>query len=161
MLRCSLRGIPHIYIFQDRISWVIWLYKDIGFQGMVHVSLSTPYMQHFKDFLRRKHCLAIDAWGQDDTNVKHIYQPIVDHIKDSVIDESHLHLFPPKWTFQERTTRLCRTMLVAELMVMEWAEAFRGLDEDRLEELARSFAFENCVERQGLNEVLREYAAHL
>jgi len=125
---------------------------------MVHVSRSTPYMQLFKDFLGRKQRLAVDAWGKDDKYVKHIYQPIVDHIKESVADESKLKLYPPIWSFEERATRISRTILVAEFMVNEWAEAFRGLDEVRLEELAKSFSFENCVEREGLNKALREYS---
>ncbi|KDR73666.1 hypothetical protein GALMADRAFT_626014 [Galerina marginata CBS 339.88] len=141
---------------KDSLSWSIWLYKDIGFQGMVHVSRSTPYMQLFKDFLKKKQRLAVDAWGKDDSYVKHIYQPIVDLIKESVADESKLKLYPPIWSVEERVTRISRTILVAEFMVNEWAEAFRGLDEPQLEELAKSFAFENCAEREGLNKALRE-----
>ncbi|KAF8163637.1 glycoside hydrolase superfamily [Crassisporium funariophilum] len=146
---------------QDRLSWSIWLYKDIGFQGMVHVSKSTPYMQLFKDFLRRKHLLAVDAWGKDDRNVKHIYQPIADLIRESVKNGNHLKLYPPLWTFEERVTRLSRTMLVAEFMVKEWAEMFRGFDEKRLEDLAQSFSFENCLKRDGLNKTLREHALNI
>jgi len=40
----------------------------------------------------------------------------------------------------------------------EFAELFRGLDENRLEELAKSFSFGECVQREGLNEVLKRYA---
>ncbi|KAF8197542.1 glycoside hydrolase family 5 protein [Pholiota molesta] len=144
---------------KDRLSWSIWLYKDIGFQGMVHVSRSTPYMQLFKDFLKRKHHLAVDAWGKDDKFVKHIYQPISDLIRNSVADESHLKLYPPLWSVEERVTRISRTILMAEFMVNEWADAFRGMDEAQLEELAKSFAFENCVEREGLNKALREHSS--
>ncbi|KAF8912128.1 hypothetical protein CPB84DRAFT_1761328 [Gymnopilus junonius] len=39
-------------------------------------------------------------------------------------------------------------------MVKEWANLFRGLNKGQLEELARSFAFENCVEREDLNKAL-------
>lgn len=143
---------------QDGLSWSIWLYKDIGFQGMVHVSRSTPYMQLFKDFLRRKQRLAVDAWGKDDKYVKHIYQPIVDLVKQSVSDESKLKLYPPIWSVDERVTRISRTILVAEFMVKEWADAFRGLGEAQLEELAASFSFENCVKREELNAVLRKHS---
>ncbi len=143
---------------QDRLSWSIWLYKDIGFQGMVYVSRETPYMKLFKDFLERKHNLAVDAWGKDDKYVKEIYQPIVDLVKSSVSDESKLKLYPPLWSVEERVTRISRTMLMAEFLVNEWAEYFRGMDEEQLEELAKSFSFEQCLERDGLNKVLREYA---
>ncbi|KAG6811579.1 hypothetical protein H0H92_006743 [Tricholoma furcatifolium] len=143
---------------EDKLSWSIWLYKDIGFQGMVYVSRNTPYMQHFRDFLARKHRLAVDAWGKDDTHVKHIYAPIEALIRESVADAAYLKLYPPIWSLQERVTRVSRTILVAEFLVREWAEMFRGMDEDRLEELACSFRFENCEKREGLNQELRRNA---
>ncbi|KAF5350113.1 hypothetical protein D9756_009212 [Leucocoprinus leucothites] len=144
---------------KDRLSWSIWLYKDIGFQGMVHVSQETPYMKLFKPFLMRKHRLAADAWGKDDTHVKYAYQPIIDLIKTEVSNEpQNLKLYPPTWSVEERVTRIARTILLAEFMVQEWADHFRGMGEAELEELAKSFRFENCVEREGLNRVLRENA---
>lgn len=125
---------------------------------MVYVSRSTPYMQKFHNFLLRKQRLAVDAWGKDDKYVKQIYEPISQHIRDIVAKDSYLKLYPFLWSVEERTTRICRTMLLAEFMVQEWADHFRGLEFDQLEELARSFSFENCVEREGLNEALRNHA---
>ncbi|KAF8882259.1 glycoside hydrolase family 5 protein [Infundibulicybe gibba] len=82
---------------KDRLSWSIWLYKDIGFQGMVYVSTSTPYMQLFSKFLDKKHRLAVDAWGADDTHVKDVYQPLTDHILEE-IPEKFRHIYPhPVW----------------------------------------------------------------
>ncbi|KDR73000.1 hypothetical protein GALMADRAFT_142697 [Galerina marginata CBS 339.88] len=46
---------------KDRLRWSIWLYKDMGFQGMIHPSPSTPYMTHFSTFLANKHRLSINA----------------------------------------------------------------------------------------------------
>jgi len=125
---------------------------------MVYVSRSTPYMKLFKDFLGRKQRLAVDAWGKDDKYVKHIYQPIADLIRNAVSDESKLKLYPPIWSLEERVTRISRTILVAEFMVKEWAETFRGFEEEQLDELARSFSFENCMKRAELNQSLREYS---
>lgn len=125
---------------------------------MVYVSRSTPYMKLFNTFLEKKHRLAVDAWGKDDKDVKHIYEPIVRLIKGAVSEESKLKLYPPLWSVEERVTRLTRTMLVAEFLVREWAEMFRGMDETALEELAKSFRFDNCEEREGLNKALRENA---
>jgi hypothetical protein len=140
------------------LSWSIWLYKDIGFQGMVHVKLDTPYMVLLKDFLAKKHRMAIDAWGADDTAIRHIYQPIVDHIKAEVKPE-HQEVYPyPVWKLQDRVNRLTRAILLSELLVREWAAYFVGKSEAELEELAKSFAFENCNLRDGLNKVLSDNA---
>ena len=37
-----------------KASWSIWLYKDIGFQGMVYVGEDTPYIKLMKPFLEKK-----------------------------------------------------------------------------------------------------------
>ncbi|PBK61007.1 glycoside hydrolase family 5 protein [Armillaria solidipes] len=143
---------------KDMLSWSIWLYKDIGFQGMVYVNPDTPYMERLRPFLLKKHRLAADAWGADDSEVKHLYDPIVNHIVDAVPDEMKRKLYPPLWTLEDRVTRIARTMLVAEFLVGEWAEIFRGLGEEELDVLAKSFRFENCLKREGLNDVLKENA---
>ena len=57
-----------------------------------------------------------------------------------------------------RVARLARCMLLGEFLVREWAELFRGMEEEDLERMAASFRFESCVEREGLNRVLREHA---
>ncbi|KAH8105387.1 glycoside hydrolase [Cristinia sonorae] len=144
---------------KDRLSWSIWLYKDIGFQGMVFISRETPYMTLFKDFLAKKHRLAVDAWGADDTYVRHIYQPLMDLIVQEVPEE-YRNLYPhPVWKLSDRIGRLARNILVAEFLVKEWAEHFRGKSEAELDEIAQSFKFSNCLFRDGLNKILKENAS--
>lgn len=143
---------------QEQISWSIWLYKDIGFQGMVHVGLDTPYMKRFEAFLLKKYKLAVDAWGADTKSVKDTQDMLEKFIIDAIPDPSHRALYPaPVWTFSDRIGRLYRNIMLAEYMVREWAEHFRGLDEQQLDELAASFKFENCTKRDGLNAVLQEH----
>lgn len=125
---------------------------------MVYVAPSTPYRRHFAEFLAKKHRLAADAWGKDDKEVKQIYDPLVNLIEESVEDKANLKLYPWLWTVRERVTRITRTMCLAELMVKEWADLFKGMDEEQLEDLAKSFAFENCLKRDGLNDVLTAHA---
>ena len=47
---------------------------------------------------------------------------------------------------------------MAEYMVQEWAEHFRGKGEEELDSIAQSFQFEKCWHRDGLNKILRENA---
>ncbi|KAF8888372.1 glycoside hydrolase family 5 protein [Gymnopilus junonius] len=136
---------------KDSLSWSIWLYKDIGFQGMVYTSLNMPYMTLFKDFLAKKHRLAVDAWGADDTAVKHVYQPLLDHILQEV-PERYQNLYP--WAPSRRLARIARNILVSEFLVKEWADHFIGKSEDELDQLAKSFRFENCEKREELNAIL-------
>ncbi|TFK25855.1 endo-1,4-beta-glucanase [Coprinopsis marcescibilis] len=142
-----------IYL-KDRLSWTIWLYKDIGFQGMVHTSLETKYMTLFKDFLAKKHRLATDAWGADDVKVRHVYQPLIDHILEEIPEENRALYPAPVWKLTDRIARISRNILVAEFLVKEWAQHFVGLSESEIDEVAASFKFKNCLQREGLNRVL-------
>jgi hypothetical protein len=51
-----------------------------------------------------------------------------------------------------------RNILLSEELYPEYAEYFRDLSLEELDELAASFKFENCKQREGLNTVLREHA---
>lgn len=144
---------------EDRLSWSIWLYKDIGFQGMVYVSPRTLYMQRLKPFLEKKYRLAVDSWGADDAGVQRVFKPIVDLIKEAVPRAEDRRLYPwPNWSVEERVSRLARATLIGEFLVKEWAEYFRGMNETQLEEMAKSFHLDHCTKREGLNRVLREHA---
>ena len=129
---------------------------------MVYVSPDTPYMRLFTEsgFLHKKYRLAVDSWGADDKDVRDVYDPLVELIKKEVPKEEDRQLYPfPVWRVEERVARLARNTLLAEFMVTEWARHFEGMDEKQLEELARSFRFEHCFQREGLNKVLTEHAA--
>ncbi|RDB24083.1 Endoglucanase C [Hypsizygus marmoreus] len=142
----------------DRLSWSIWTYKDIGFQGMVYVSPDTPYMTLFAAHLAKKQRLAVDAWGADDVAVRDVYQPLQDHIL-AEIPEKFRNLYPsPVWKLDQRVTRLARNILVSEFMVREWAEHFIGKTLEEIDEIAGSFKFGKCVKREGLNNILMENA---
>lgn len=126
---------------------------------MVHVALDTPYMTLFKDFLAKKHRLAVDAWGADDVHVRPVYQPLLELIEREVPAQFR-NLYPhPVWKLSDRVGRLARNILVSEFLVAEWAEHFRGKEEAELEEIARSFVFANCKHRDGLNKILSDNAS--
>jgi hypothetical protein len=128
---------------------------------MVYVSLGTPYMTLFKDHLAKKHRLAVDAWGADDTAVRHVYQPLLDHIIEEV-PEKYRDLYPaPVWKLDSRVTRISRNILVSEFLVREWAEHLVGKSEEELDSIAASFKFDACVQREGLNTILTENANHV
>ena len=143
---------------KDRLSWSIWTYKDIGFQGMVYVSPESPYMTLFKDHLAKKHRLAVDAWGADDTHVRSIFKPLLDHIIEE-IPEKYRNIYPsPVWKLSDRVGRLARNILVSEFLVKEWADHFVGKSEEELDKIAASFKFEASLKRDGLNAILTENA---
>ncbi|KAF8152297.1 glycoside hydrolase [Crassisporium funariophilum] len=139
---------------EDRLSWSIWLYKDIGFQGMVYVSQETPYMTLFSKFLAKKHRLAVDAWGADDSAIRHVYQPLLNHITEEIPEEFR-EIYPhPVWKFSDRVARISRNILVSEFLVKEWAEHFVGKTLEEIDEIAASFKYDGCLQRGELNAIL-------
>lgn len=46
-------------------------------------------------------------------------------------------------------------MLLSEALVDEYASYFVGLSEEQLDDVAASFKYENCVQREELNEAIR------
>lgn len=46
-------------------------------------------------------------------------------------------------------------MLLSEALVDEYASYFVGLSDEQLDQVAASFKFENCLQREELNEAIR------
>jgi len=142
----------------DQIAWSIWLYKDIGFQGMVYTAPDTPYIRLLAPFLEKKKRLGLDKWGRDDTHVGHIYAPVIAHMKAEIPEEFLNKRYPEVWKIEGHVHRVIRETLFSEIMCWEYASYFKGKSFEELEALAASFKLENCVRRDGLNEILRRDA---
>ncbi|CCG82766.2 putative Glucanase [Taphrina deformans PYCC 5710] len=139
---------------QDGISWSIWTYKDIGYQGMVYVNPKSPYIKKLGPALAKKKKLAVDAWGTDESKVKDIFDPVERWFQENV-PEMYQKRYPwPIHTMEARIGRLCRAILMSEYMVPQIAECFAGVSMDELDEMAKSFALTKCKQRDGLNRIL-------
>jgi hypothetical protein len=67
-----------------QIPWSIWLYKDIGIQGMVHTSPTSLYQRTISPFLQKKRELQLDAWGKHPSaQVSNVIDPLVKWIGTS------------------------------------------------------------------------------
>jgi hypothetical protein len=119
----------------------------------------SQYLSHRGGGGRRWHglWLAVDAWGADDTAVRPIYAPLIQHIIDEVPDRFRV-LYPPRKSLSDGVGRIARNILVSEFFVKEWAEHFVGKTKAELNEIAGSFRFDRCIKRDKLNEILKENA---
>lgn len=139
------------------IPWSIWLYKDIGFQGMVYASPKTKYMRTIADFLVKKRRLNLDAWGRTPSaELEALTQPLVEWIDKNAPEAKNA--YPSVWNTNRRLQRILMQTFVAGTFAMEFAQLFEGMGFEDLEECAKSFAFENCVQRDGLNKIMSEHA---
>ncbi|KAI5450239.1 hypothetical protein NCC49_003256 [Naganishia albida] len=144
-----------LYNQQPKASWSIWLWKDIGFQGMVYVDRETPYMRLLEPFLQKKKQLVVDAWGVDDRPVREVFKPLIEWIYEA--SPSLRRKYPSTWNEARYIRRVVRETLLAESLCAEYAEYFRDKSFDELDELVRSFEYGQCVQRERLNGILQAH----
>ncbi|KAF4980635.1 hypothetical protein FZEAL_3384 [Fusarium zealandicum] len=142
------------------VNWSIWLYKDIGYQGMVYLDPESAYMRLVGPFIEKKQRLGLDFWGVvNKDGVKHLYEPLLQALKKEVLPNYRDTRYPKIWTFERQFERVIRECLMSEYVGWELAELFRDKTEDELEEIASSFAFEKCIKRDTLTEILSQDSA--
>jgi aryl-phospho-beta-D-glucosidase BglC (GH1 family) len=140
------------------ISWSIWLYKDIGYQGLTYVDPNSKFYEVFGDWLLKKKKLGLDRWGADlsKENAQY-YIDLENHFKESIPEKYHKALYPNTWTFKDYIARAVRDTLFSQYAQHEYADLYADLSFEDLDELAASFKIENTVKREELNKILREY----
>jgi len=137
------------YYNKYKVSWCIWLYKDMGLQAIMHQNGNTPYMKLVSKFLSRKDSLGADAWGSTDKNIRQAIAPLEDLLK------KEFPSYDPYPNGREREIALLvRHLLISEALLPEYCNLFKGLSEEQLIALAQSFRFENYVKRTRLEEIL-------
>ncbi|KAK3309291.1 glucan 1,3-beta-glucosidase [Chaetomium strumarium] len=146
--------------FDAPVSWSIWLWKDIGYQGMVHLDPDSAYMRLVRPFVEKKKRLGLDFWGVADKSAVdgEVYAPFIAKLREMVPAHLLRKKYPNTWTFDRQVERVVRECLMSEYLGWEMAELFANKTEVELEELASSFALEKCVTRVRLNEILRSDA---
>ena len=137
-----------------QIHWSIWLYKDIGMQGMVHTSPKSPWNCVIKSFLEKKKATQADACGKyPSTEVDAVLSPLVEWLERYT--SAFQTMYPPVWDTRRHVSRVINECLLSKALAVEFAEIFRDMNKDQLEEMARSFSFEECVQREALNRTLQ------
>jgi endoglucanase len=135
--------------------WSIWTYKDIGLQGLVYVAPDSPWMERLRPVLAKKAHFATDSWGSRDSEIRDVMGPIADILAREFPGEDPVQPMGWKWTAE----RLVRAILFSEALLPEFAECFRGVSDDDIEELMNSFAFRNCLKREGLAAIMSRQPA--
>lgn len=140
-----------------QIHWSIWLYKDIGIQGMVHTAPDSPWNRAIAPFLEKKRAGQLDGWApRPSAELDALFDPLVAWIEN--ISPDVKKMYPGPWKTKRHLVRRVLHDLVSTSLSDEFASIFAGMDEAQLEELAQSFQFERCAQRQGLNQIIAEHA---
>jgi endoglucanase len=137
------------YYNKYKVSWCIWLYKDLGLQAIMHPNDSTAYMRLIGKFKARKDSLGADAWGASDKNIRNVMAPIED------LMAKEFPTFDPYPRGAKREAALLvRNILFSEALVPEYCNLFKNLTDDQLLAVAQSFNYNNYVKRTRLEDIL-------
>jgi hypothetical protein len=121
----------------------------MGLQAIMHQKENTPYMKLVSAFLARKDSLGADEWGSTDKNISHALKPLED------LFNKEFGNYEPYNTNKKRQIGLMvRHILIAEALVPEYCNLFKGLTDEQLIALAQSFRFDNYVKRKRLEDIL-------
>jgi endoglucanase len=136
---------------EHQAGWSIWTYKDVGLQGLVHAAPDGRYMRHFGAFIEKKARLGADRWGSTTEELSEVVNPI-----HELIATEFPGYDPYPWGARYLAEDLVRHVLLAQALVPEYAERFRGLADEQLDGLADSFALSACVRRERLCQLLAD-----
>lgn len=140
------------------ISWSIWVYKDIGYQGLCFVDPSSKFYKVLGDYLLEKKRLGLDRWGNDiSPEYSQLYDNLVEHFQQVIPEKHHRSLYPKPWSMKDYITRVTRDMLLSQYYQHVYADLLAQLSLEELDELAACFKIENMCKREELNGILREY----
>jgi hypothetical protein len=124
---------------------------------MIHTNPDSKYMRTIAPFLARKRALQLDAWGRyPSAESEAVISPLVEWI-DKVAPNSK-DQYPTPWATERQMTRIINQIWLATCLQDEFASLFKDMSLAALDECARSFAFENCLQREGLNRAMEEHA---
>ncbi len=156
--RYNLLGAQLAVYDKYKIPWSIWLYKDIGVQGMVYTDPDGKWNKTVQPFLEKKRRLQLDAWGKyPSKEVSDVMQPLIKLIDDNCPEATQT--YPTVWKTDRHLARAVLETFVASSTSMEFANLFRGMEKEELDECAKSFRFDRCKQRGGLNKIMSEHAA--
>ena len=121
----------------------------MGLQSIMHQKANTPYMKLVSGFIAKKDSLGADAWGSTDKYIRHVMEPI-----ELLFKKEFPEYNPYPHGQRSHINLLVRHILIAEALVPEYCNLFKGLSDEQLTTLAESFRYENYVKRKRLEDIL-------
>jgi endoglucanase len=136
--------------------WTIWTYKDMGVMGWVTVDPESAYAGTVRPILEAKTELRADfwSWWLPPTRTDRIIGELSEHIMTVLND--------PDLDSESVTKYLRQSALyeyVGQLMQSGMAKIFKGMSEEKLDDILSSFSLEKCVRNEDLLALMKKYLA--
>jgi len=155
----SAWGPSHLRVMADLIGiaeeqgdhWTIWTYKDIGKMGLVYADPESEWMRRTRPVRKAKTTLRCDSWiERHKADMDKLIRQISDHARKAVED------LTGDWaSLQDTLTWAMCDGVLSTMLLPAFAEQFRGMSENEIDRMMQSFALHNCVQREGLAQLIR------
>lgn len=150
--RLRLMGDYFDIIEEQGDHWTIWNYKDIGKMGIVCLDPESEWMRRTQPVRTIKTKLRCDSWIERrsqhiDPHLRALSEQIRSITKDQPGDWQRL---------DELLGYAIGDRLISKMLLPAFAEQFKDLEESDIDEMMQSFAFNNCLQRDGLVAMIRE-----
>jgi aryl-phospho-beta-D-glucosidase BglC (GH1 family) len=141
---------------QGGAHWTTWTYKDVGVMGWVVLDPECEYLQLVKPVLEAKKELRTDFWmgWLPATEMSRISDELAAYVEKTVGDPQVRARDFKRYLMQA----LCSGFL-GSLLQAPYARRFKGMSEERLDQVLQSFSFSNCRVNQGLIDVVSRHMA--
>jgi hypothetical protein len=131
--------------------WTIWTYKDIGKLGLVYVRPESPWMRRTKPVRDIKTTLRCDWWAErDDTDIGRLVEQMIAQVHTVVANQEGNWSSLREWLLGA----VCEYAL-SQLLLPAYGEQFRGMGKEEIDRTIQSFAFQNCLVRTEMAELVR------
>lgn len=124
--------------------------------GLVSTSQESKWNKTIHAFLQTKKEHQLDGWarsGSDES--KKVLKAVTEWI-DSVSPTAR-HIYPTNWSTENHVYRNIFGTFLAPTFSDEFVSLFRDMDIAEIDALAHSFHFDECLQRQRLNEILADF----
>lgn len=128
-------------------SWTIWTYKDVGVHALMEVDPESPWRRRVGPVVDKARRIGARYWGVAPSVPRASYGQVFDLVAREFPGVAHYPFGPERHIWS-----VVGEKLLGEYLAIEFAEAFQGVSEAELDDLADSFRFARCRPRTALIE---------
>ena len=135
-------------------NWTIWTYKDLGTMALLKADPKSDYMELLAPVLKKKDQLNSHfgvSWLPTNATMQKLHE-LADDI-GALIDMPHVSPTASRKYLGQSVF----SEFAAILLQPAYAECFKGMSTQRIDEVLSAFDFDNCVRNTGLIDVLKKH----